>query len=247
MRKLRFFTERKNIRTKSSVLLQEFEAEHIRSTLRLSKGDEIYLFNGEKEFRAKLKLVSKGAVMAQVIEEIKVHEDKIDLHLFQGLSKAKSFEFILEKATELGVTKIIPLETEYSVIKIDEDKTPKKVERWGKIMRSAAKQSERVSIPEITEPVKFYSSLERTFLEDYDYVIFTNPGEEQNLIDFCNEILVTDKKIRIGAFIGPEGGFSPFEIEAAKKVKDIKFVSLSQNILRVETAAILAAGVIMMR
>src|SRR5690606_1186123 len=98
MRRYRFYTERTKLREKSSVKLPDFEAAHIRKSLRLAKGDIVYLFNGEKEFEARIKVASREAVMVQIERVVQIAPQKrVQITLYQGLSKSKSFEEIIEK------------------------------------------------------------------------------------------------------------------------------------------------------
>ncbi len=245
MRKFRFFTERLNLREDSSVKLPEFEAKHIKKSLRLKKGDTIYIFNGQKEFEAKIAVVSEEAVMVKIKKEVnKLEEPLKEISIFQGLNKAKSLELTLEKTTELGINKILPFQTEYSVVK--SDKVAKKIERWQKIIITACKQSERVDIPEIFPPTTFKEAVEFA-KNNYDLVLFfTIPRQkiESSLSakDLKNyKDLITNSK-SIAYFIGPEGGFSPTEHEIAKQ-NNFKFAKLTDNVLKSETAAIAALSV----
>lgn len=243
MRRFRFYTERQKIRVGSSVKLPDFEASHIQKSLRLKKGDEIYLFNGEKEFRAKLKLVSKDAVMAEVIEiYANVSDKKIIVDLFQGLTKAKSFEEIIEKTTELGVNAIYPMQTEYSVIDID--KVESKLSRWNRIILSACKQSERVSIPEIHTPIT--SKDAPASLTDYDHVFILSPREGKNILTVLNELReeISETQIKIAVLVGPEGGFSKKETDSFNSISNIQSLQISKSILRSETASSLAIGLL---
>lgn len=232
MRRFRFFTERNNIRVESSVKLVDFEAAHILNSLRLRKDDEIYLFNGEKEFKAYLTMVSKDAVMAKVTEIYRVDEpNPVKIHLYQALTKQKSFELVLDMATELGVSEITPLETDFTVVNI-EDKYTKRKDRWEKIILSATKQSERISIPKINNAMKLDDALE-TFTGT-PLLCTTTPNEKIE-----NFSLDSENSDEVAIFIGPEGGFSPRE-NALFDSKKLKQYSINNNILRSETATIVA-------
>lgn len=237
MGKFRFYNERTNLRVGSSVLLTKDEAEHIRKSLRLTKGDEVFIFNGFKEFRAKLSKVTNNETLA-VIEGIVDEQKEVDKKLicFLGLSKANSFELALQKITEVGIDKIIPLMTDFSVVQLDK-KIDKKMARWKKIILEACKQSERISVPELEAPIAF-SDLKTQDLQSYTKVLFfTTPNE--NRFDFRS----IDSNDKIAFFIGPEGGFSPDEEKYAETIKLTK-ISLPGNILKTETAAIVATALI---
>ncbi len=199
------------MRVGSSVKLPDFESKHILKSLRLKKGDEIFLFNGEKEYKAKLKFVSKDAVMAEIIEEVRLVSDKnFKIDLIQGLSKAKSFEFILEKATEIGVNNIIPMETEYSVVKI-EDKIEGKQERWERIVISSCKQAERINIPTISKAIKVENIEEVSKNYDFLLAFVTESDERIGINEILSQISGRDHA-KVAVLIGTEGGFSPSEI-----------------------------------
>lgn len=244
MRKFRFFTERTNLRIGSSVKLNTEESEHARKSLRLKNGDEVYIFNGEKEFRAEITHIRNDLLMVQLTEEVKQidFEQKTEIYLLQALTKKNSFEFVLEKATELGADKIVPVSTEYSVI--DTAKIEKKYDRWGKIIINAAKQSERIVKPEVLPFISFReisqfliaNSIEDTF-------VFEVPSKLEKSItsnDLISSYQLKNLK-KIAILIGPEGGFSPGEIE---EMKNYQFVTLFDTVLKSETAAVSALAVV---
>src|SRR5690606_13093614 len=123
MRLNRFYTERKNITLNSSVKLQDSDIRHIRNDLRLKKGDKIVLVNGEKEFLAELRIVGREFVTAKVKKILKVEdfseESGVDIVLFQALLRSGKFDTIIEKTTQLGIEAIVPVETDFSQMKID--------------------------------------------------------------------------------------------------------------------------------
>lgn len=240
MREFRVYSKRTNLRVGSSVKLDDFEAEHLRKSLRVKKNDEIIIFNGEKEFKATLTLVSNDAVMAEIHSTITSEQDtakKIDL--YQALNKSKSFELTIEKATEIGVSSIFPLETEYSIIKTD-DISDKKIDRWQKIIISACKQSERISVPTLESPITLTEI--QSSLQDYDLILFLSTetvSNAKNISDISDKI---QEAKSIAVIVGPEGGFSPTEVELITQIDKLIPVSINKNILRSETAAIVVLG-----
>lgn len=242
MRLNRFYTNRTNIRPGSSVKLEDSDIKHIRKVLRLTKHDEIIIFNGEKEFLASLDIVSNDVIMATLNKQLR-EEDfsegiKVEITLFQGLLKAGKFDDILEKTTELGIDYIVPVECEFSQSKIEN--AINKIVRWNKIIIAASKQSERIRVPDLIEPMLFRDALE--YLKEFDKVYFFSTKQEgMNAVKFIEQ---TSKKINKVAFlIGPEGGFSPKEhllaIEAG-----LDFYTMGNTILKSETAAIFGAGLL---
>lgn len=241
MRINRFFIKRTHLTKHSSVRLEDSDIKHIRKVLRLKKGDKIQLFNNEREYLAELAIVSNDFITAEILEEInKVDNDKIQLTLFQGLLKSGKFDFIVEKATELGVDQIVPVECEYSQMK--SDSAQGKIERWNKIAVSASKQSERIKLPQITDPIKF-NDIE-TLAKKFDRVILFTIPREKIVEEFEVKPLAEfkkDKSKNVAIIIGPEGGFSPSEHKLAKSL-NIEFFSISQSVLKSETASIVALG-----
>lgn len=242
-----FLTERTNITIGSSVKLPDDEAEHIRKSLRMQPGDKLILFNGEKKYQAELTLVTKDTVLAEVKSEIATEVTAgPELTLVMSLIRAHNFELVIQKATELGIDNIIPLQTEFSQIKLE--RTEQKLERWQKISVEAAKQSERSSLLNVFPPVAFTELKSKEILEEFDLVLFlTYP---RMAVEKLGEIIPISKltqelpdKKHIAILVGPEGGFSPTEHQLAIEW-GLKFVSINSNVLRAETAAIAACAIV---
>jgi len=257
MRLNRFFTERTNLTLNSSVKLEDSDIRHIRNVLRLKKGDEIILFNGEKEYLAELTIVGREFVTAKIRKILKVEdfspEAGVEITLFQSLLRSNNFDLVVEKATELGVEAIVPIENEFSQVKVDV--AERRMERWNKIVIAALKQSQRIKVPEIYQPMTFQDSLE--LRDKFDLVfLFTIPrdniDESKNTVDlktfinknveeYANNSTTEDNKVskpqKVAFYIGPEGGFSPNEHKLGKAA-NLTFVSFGTTILRCETAAI---------
>lgn len=240
MRLNRFFTERKHVAIGSSIKLQNSDIEHIRKVLRLSAGNEIILFNGEREFLAVLTMVTKDFVTAEVKEALRhtADESNISVTLFQGLLKGGMFDLVVEKCVELGITQIVPVECEYSQMKIDV--AEHKIDRWNKISMSATKQSERLSVPEVSSPIRL-SDIDPSVIKEFDEVYFFTLDKGEVTTESLPE-RVEGK--RIAYIIGPEGGLSPSEHVYLIKELGLKPYSLGRTILRAETAAIVAGGIL---
>ena len=162
-------------------------------------------------------------------------ESPLKVHLVQGISRGERMDFVVQKATELGVKRISPVLTEYGVIKLDADRAAKRCEHWQKVAASACEQSGRIRPPLIDTPVP----LKTWFGEqpgDADVDLLLRPGAAKPLA----AIAAPETKACI--LIGPEGGFSPVEYEDAA-VAGFTEVSLGPRILRTETAAIAAVAV----
>ncbi len=237
----RFFVDNKNIDDEHIEIEQE-DVKHIKNVLRLEIGDEIEVSNKLGiDYKCKISEMSKEHVMCEILEisESKGESD-IDIVLFQGLPKSTKMELIVQKSTELGVKRIVPLVTARCVTKInDRKKEDKKIERWSKIAEEAAKQSKRGIIPEISSVMSFKEALD--YLKNESMIIVPYESEEhigiKKILKECNS-----KKINV--IIGPEGGFDDAEIEALKNI-DAHIVTLGPRILRTETAGFTTTALIL--
>ena len=191
----------------------------------------------------------------EIIEKInKTTESNVHITLFQGLPKFEKMELIIQKNTEVGVSKIVPVIMERTVVKIDEKVAGKKLERWQKIAEIASKQSMRDIIPKIDNIIK----LKDTDITNFDAVLVAYENEEHNKLK--DELQKLKQKLKsnssnnsskdntedtlkynIAIVIGPEGGIAEKEIEMLAE-KNARFVSLGKRILRTETAGLVMAG-----
>ena len=159
--------------------------------------------------------------------------------LFQGYPKGDKMEQIVQKAVELGVAEGVPVMMKRCVVKLDDKKAAKKIERLNGVALSAAKQSKRGRIPE----VKAVMSMEDAVPSTLDHVIV--PYESEEGMEYSKKVIeqVTDGG-SIGIFIGPEGGFEPTEIEKLSGI-DAQILSLGHRILRTETAGMVVLSLLM--
>jgi 16S rRNA (uracil1498-N3)-methyltransferase len=211
---------------------------HLRDVLRLKKGDEITVFDVEgKEYLCIIRLLEKN----QAILHIKAHKfarsPKWRLAIACAIPKQSKMDQVIDKLTQLGVRSIFPLVTERVVVKLDRTQQSR-LERWEKIARSAAEQSYRNTLPFISPAIGLREMLAQS--RDYDIkLVPTLQGERKSI----KEVLSGSKPASILALIGPEGDFTPQEIQ---EVLNAGFspVSLGDAILRVDTAAIAVASYI---
>mgnify|MGYP000434884182 CR=1 FL=1 len=208
------------------------EFEHLRRVLRLGVGDKIRIFDGEKEFLAEIVEIGKNWSKVKLLEMLPKILPPIDLTVAVSIPKGSRFDDLLEKLVEIGVSKIIPTLCERTVKRPERRK-----DRWERIILSAVKQCGRSDIPEITEPLKLDDVLKLS--EDYDVKIAGIIGAEMN-ISSCPY----GKRTII--LIGPEGDFTE---EEKNKIRSSGFleVNLGRIILRVESAALVSASVIIQR
>ncbi|MBQ5917043.1 MAG: 16S rRNA (uracil(1498)-N(3))-methyltransferase, partial [Lachnospiraceae bacterium] len=210
------------------------DVNHIKNVLRMKVDEELLISNGQdKDYYCKIEAISDDEIKALILdEEFEGTELPTELYLFQGLPKSDKMELIIQKAVELGVKEIIPVATKRCVVKLDDKKEASKIKRWQAISESAAKQSRRTIIPEISSVMSFKEAINRA--KDFELGII--PYENFKDMKETKEVLSkVQKGIKIGIFIGPEGGFEESEVQYALD-NGIHPISLGKRILRTETA-----------
>ncbi len=205
-------------------LLRESDYYHIKVVMRLRPNEKVEVVFDNKVYLSKI----SDKYDIELIEEIESNELKLDVTLILPLLKEQKMDFILQKATELGISRILFFNAKRSIIKFDV--ASKKLERWGKICKEAAEQSKRNTIPflEIVDDLKELKNIEGLKL------VCSTIERENNL----KKVLQDNKDcVKISMMVGPEGGFEPKEEE---KIKNLGFVSvtLGDTIMRVETVPI---------
>ena len=216
---------------------------HIRNVLRMKVSDTILISANGKSDLCEIEIINNDEIVAPIIEEdYQNTELPLQIHLFQGLPKSDKMELIIQKAVELGVYSITPIEMKRCIVKLDDKKKKSKQTRWQAISESAAKQSKRNTIPEINEIISYKAALNAA--KELDLLLV--PYENEDGILSTKEALAELKEAKsVGIIIGPEGGFDDAEIEAAKDAGG-RIISLGKRILRTETAAITAVGMCML-
>ena len=219
------------------IIIEGDDAHHIRNVMRMKVGSTIYVSNNEVVHYAVIKGFTDQGVKCELQYEVKENRElPVNVTIAQGMPKGNKFELIIQKTTELGVSEIIPVLSERSIVKIDPKKEKRKIERYQKIAKEASEQSHRVKIPTITS----FMSLEDFILyaESFDYKVVayeaTTEAERHNLYHVIKTLKPNDSLL---VFIGPEGGISENELTVLKE-HDFQIVSLGQRILRTETAPI---------
>ena len=217
--------------------LEGDRARYLGRVLRLRVGDDVAIFNGSgPEWAATITAMTKGTVTLELGERIEsATESPLKIHLVQGISRGERMDYVVQKATELGVKRITPVLTEYGVVKLDEKRAAKRREHWEGVAASACEQCGRTRLPLIDGPLALKDWFgARPVSTDLDLILA--PGATTPLAG----IKPPDTKVCI--LIGPEGGFSQIEYEDAE-VAGFKAVSLGPRILRTETAAVAALAV----
>lgn len=229
-----FFVEPSQIQDKT-VIIEGNDVNHIKNVLRMKPGEEIAVSNGQdgREYRCGIVRLEEERIVCELRF---IKEDGLELssrvHLFQGLPKADKMELIIQKAVELGVHEIIPVETKRCVVKLDAKKAKQKTERWQAIAEAAAKQSKRRIIPVVEEPVSFKEALQKAAAMEVKLI----PYELAEGMEKTKQIISSlPEDADIAVFIGPEGGFDEAEIENAMEC-GLQPITLGKRILRTETA-----------
>ncbi len=219
------------------------DVNHIRNVLRMKQGEQVGIRDGiSRNYICQLETIGTDEVVAQIVS---VEEDDSELparlYLFQGLPKGDKMELIIQKAVELGAFQIIPVATRRSVVKLDAKKAEAKVRRWNAIAESAAKQSGRMVVPQVTGVMSFQEAC--GFAQTLDCSLI--PYELAEGMDETKRILSQVRAgMQVGIFIGPEGGFDTEEIQKAEKA-GLRPITLGRRILRTETAGMAALSILM--
>jgi 16S rRNA (uracil1498-N3)-methyltransferase len=224
----RYFIKEEQIED-NLIKIKDSDFHHIKNVMRFKVGTELITttFKGIS-FLTEISHFEKNSVFLKIIKELETTNNTINVTLAQSLIKKDKFELVLQKATELGVKEIIPLQTKNSIIKID-DFQKKKI-RYETIVKEASEQSERNVMPKINDLLDIKSLP----YDNYDFV-FT-AFARKNSESLLEEIKDIDSSKSVLVLIGPEGGFDKAEIEYLQSKSTL--VSLGKTILRSETAAI---------
>lgn len=239
----RFFVDDPGAFSDRSVVITGEDVNHVKNVLRLKENDELIVSNGRgRDYHCRISGITNEEVVADICDICdNFSELSTEITLFQGFPKGDKMELIIQKTVELGVTRIVPVMTKRTVVKLDDKKAKKKTERYNMIAESAAKQSGRGMIPEVTMPVSFAEAV--SMAEKLDMNII--PYEEAEGVEYSRNIIKSIKgKKSLGIFIGPEGGFAREEVEKALDA-GASAITLGHRILRTETAGMAVISIIM--
>ena len=229
---LTVIAEKKNISDTKIIIDNKLDCGHIQNVYRLQINDEVRVIDGEFEYLTKILSISKKEVVLEIIKKIEDNYSlDVNINMAIGILKNDKMNLVIQKLTEIGVNKIIPLKTKRVVVKINEKK-----EKWETVVREALKQCRGVKFPKISE-IKKICEID---YERYDKIIFAYENSENSKPIFE---LIDKKDKNILCVIGPEGGITKEEVNFLKE-KNAFEVSLGARILRAETASIVVAGII---
>jgi 16S rRNA (uracil1498-N3)-methyltransferase len=235
MRVHRFFTAQ-SLRQDLQITLEEDPSHHIHQVLRLRAGDDVVVFdNTGDEYAATLTLVSRQKVTATIGEHLRHEaESRLAIHLILGVSRGERMDFAMQKATELGVSRITPVFSERCVVKLNEKKRIDRHTHWRRIVINACEQSGRCRIPVIDKPMEYGNALNHT--EDRTAILLDHRSP---LTLHQLEAPQTDLTI----LIGPEGGLTVTERQLAMQ-HGFLGVRLGPRIMRTETAPLAAIAAV---
>ena len=227
------------------IRIQGSDVNHMKNVLRMRPGEEVMVSDGNnRQYRCRVEDYPEGEAVLAILEAGLVDTELPSrIYLFQGLPKQEKMELIVQKAVELGVCQVIPVQTRRCVVKLDAKKAAKKVQRWQQIAESAAKQAGRGYIPAVSEVMTFQEAL--AFSETLDIRLI--PYELADGMDGTRKILDGIRPGQsVGIFIGPEGGFEKEEVSRAVEAGAMP-ITLGKRILRTETAGIAVLSILMYR
>jgi len=233
----RFYSQKENL-SNGVVVLDLEETRHLRDVLRLHAGDEVRVFNGEgNEYLCRIQSIEKKETILDVLRPVapEASESQLDLTLAVAITKGEKFDLVVQKAVELGVSKLVPIFTKRCDVKPRGGE--KRLERWRKIALEACKQSGRAHLMSVDHPIDFSKVLGQ--LESKDTAILFSEREGGSFEELTSHDNIT-------AFIGPEGGWDDAELEIALQL-GIQIITLGGRILRAETAALVCAALLQHR
>jgi 16S rRNA (uracil1498-N3)-methyltransferase len=215
---------------------------YIKNVLRLKPGDPVIVFDGRRfEYETVIEAYVSDAVILEIVARKDIRRPELRITLAQSIPKAGKIEFIIQKATELGVTTIIPVITERSVPKFTQSKMEAKVSRWRKIAVEASRQCGRAVIPEIRDIVTFDTMVTMAGEQDRRIILW----EEEASLGL--KALLRERKDERGdgffIIVGPEGGLTRGEVASARSHEFVS-VSLGTYILRTETVGLAVLSIL---
>lgn len=211
------------------------QAHYVSKVLRLKPGRPLLVFNGEGgEYEAQLIAVERRSAVIAVERFVEVdRESPLKMELAIGISRGERMDWVVQKATELGVSTITPLFTERTEVKLDSKRQESRLKHWEQIIISACEQSQRTRLPTIGEPLGFHDFLESCSAQ---HKLILHPSAE-------NSSLQTEAATSVCVLVGPEGGFSEGEVRSSISA-GFKAWQLGPRILRTETAPVAALSIL---
>jgi len=235
MRQSRIYSPQSLVSTETVELTGQ-AGHYLARVLRLSPGDPVILFNGDGwEYEAEVLEVQGRCVIVRLGQSRQMgNESPLKITLVQAISRGERMDYSLQKATELGVHRIQPVNSQRVEVRLDEKRKAKRLAHWQAVVISACEQSGRAVVPEVLQPCSLNDWLAVT---DLSPSLILDPGAEMKLSAF------SDVTQAMSLLVGPEGGFTKSELEHAKAL-GVKAVSLGPRVLRTETAGPVAIALL---
>ncbi|MCS7187720.1 MAG: 16S rRNA (uracil(1498)-N(3))-methyltransferase [Armatimonadetes bacterium] len=227
--------------TSEHVTLTEEFAHRLIRVLRMKIGDRVILCDSRgSEWVAEIVGAETNTVRLKLIDRLfSPTEPTVYVTLFQGIPKGEKMDFVVQKATELGVQRIVPMFTRRTVVQLSSDRAKSKRERWQRVAISATEQSGGKIVPEIALPLTFRQATDEASHANL-WLLFYEAAEKP-----LREVVQSQQNVNhVAIMVGPEGGFDPSEVATAQQ-KGAQVVSLGKRILRTETASIVAVALVL--
>jgi 16S rRNA (uracil1498-N3)-methyltransferase len=224
----------------TSIALPDTAANHLARVLRMREGDGCVLFNGDgHDYDARITAISKRGVLADIVG-VRAIDNESPLHvtLLQGIARGEKMDLILQKATELGVAAVVPVMAERTEVKLDAERTEKRVAHWRSVIASACEQSGRARLPTLSAPAALV-----------DAASAVDTGAMRLTLDPVGEVSLATVQVTRDAVvvaIGPEGGWSPRDRDILSAA-GFTGLRLGPRILRTETAGLAAIAALQSR
>lgn len=227
----RFFIDESNIIDDNFIeIVEKEDFHHGKNVLRLKVGEKLELISEANKYINEITEIKSDSILTKILEKTELKNKDVSIKLYQGMPKSDKFELIIQKSVELGVDEIVPFESERTIVKFKAKSYNKKQERYEKIIKAAAMQSKRNSIPKIDFPI----NLNEIELEDGELGILAYEESDLPIREVLKNLNEYNK---ISIAIGPEGGFSKNEVDNLVS-KGFNSVLLGERILRTETASL---------
>ena len=227
------------------IYIEGSDVNHMKNVLRMRPGEAVAISDGDNlKYRCVVEGYEEGRAVLAIQQRMPVYTElPCRITLFQGLPKQDKMELIVQKAVELGASQVVPVATRRSVVKLDEKKAAKKLQRWQQIAESAAKQAGRGYIPQVSSVLSYQEALEKA--GELDVLLI--PYELAEGMEEARKVVASIAQGQsVGIFIGPEGGFEKEEVDAAIH-QGAKAITLGRRILRTETAGLAILSISMFR
>ncbi|TKC19964.1 16S rRNA (uracil(1498)-N(3))-methyltransferase [Robertmurraya kyonggiensis] len=224
--------------------ISQEDRHHIVTVMRLKIGDQIICVNNGRSAICAIEEITDDQVVAEVVKwEEESVELPVHVAIASGLPKGDKLEWIIQKGTELGASTFIPFTASRSVVKWDDKKAAKKVERWNKIAKEAAEQSHRQISPEVQSPISLKQLIAHAMDYDYKLIAFEEDAKQGEIAVLHSVLKDIEKGQSLLFVFGPEGGLTNEEVSILKE-NGFQSCGLGPRILRTETAPLYALSAV---